>query len=407
MNRGIQSCLQAVLVSTLVLIGMVASAPAWAGHITLNDTGVTRCLDVQGHWASHCANSRQDAGFGRDVDDANPNDGVLGFSFRKICRSGQMAGEGSCPADPVLGYGPDNWGCVYDTVSGLTWESKTKEDGLHYYRQMYTNKGQWARADPDDAAWLVDATNTEALCGATNWRLPHILELQSIVHYGQQDPDGMGPRSIDLAYFPNTQAYLHWTRDESVEDSKAAWYVEFQYGQIDRENRTYINAGAIARLVHGAARNLPIDRTEADKDRFIPSADGTEVTDTLTGLIWRRCAEGMAWNSSTKTCDGSPAEYGWTEAFEHAKAERFGGWRIPNVKELSSILDHRVVNPALDQVAFPNAAMHTYLTSSPLDTGDKNAWAYWVETYRGAVHFYLVVEQNHFMNLRLVRRGRE
>ena len=39
----------------------------------------------------------------------------------------------------------------------------------------------------------------------------------------------------------------------------------------------------------------------AAQERYTPSSDGDEIKDTKTGLMWRRCAEGMIWKKSTCT----------------------------------------------------------------------------------------------------------
>ena len=43
----------------------------------------------------------------------------------------------------------------------------------------------------------------------------------------------------------------------------------------------------------------------AQTPRYSYSADGSEVTDSKTGLVWRRCAEGMSWSSGA--CTGTAA----------------------------------------------------------------------------------------------------
>jgi hypothetical protein len=75
----------------------------------------------------------------------------------------------------------------------LTWELKTVDGGTHDGQRLYTNLGRKARDEISDIAWLVNATNAEALCGATNWRLPEAIELQSIVDYGIGAPGMAGP----------------------------------------------------------------------------------------------------------------------------------------------------------------------------------------------------------------------
>jgi hypothetical protein len=384
-------------------IALTIAAPvAGGGRITLNDTGMTQCVDHQGDWSSDCAKSRQDATDGRDVHYANPDDGLAGFSFQKVCRSGQMAGEGTCPADPPLGSGTNNWACIYDNVSQLTWEVKTADGGLHDGKRSFTNKGKKARGDGSDAAWLVDRTNDESLCGRANWRLPDVLELQSIVDYGNGAPDRSGSW-IDPSFFPNTLGWNAWTRTDSVSDSKSSWYVKFGDGSISFDKRFSQNG---VRLVHNATRTFSRGKTAVSKARFIPSDDGTEVTDTTAGLVWRRCAAGMLWNHDEQVCSGTPAQFDWKGALDYAKANRKVGWRIPNVKELFSIVDLTKQSPAIDETAFPNTPTYPSFLSSTPNYTTANLYVHVVSFSSGKVF-----DQESFRAfswpLRLVRRGRD
>ena len=103
---------------------------------------------------------------------------------------------------------------------------------------------------------------------------------------------------------------------------------------------------------------------------FVISADGQEVTDGKTGLIWRRCAEGMLVNAGT--CIGIANTYDpIDQAFARANAQSIAtglAWRVPSVKELASIADKSSVNPAIDVVAFPNTPAGWFRTSTGTGT---------------------------------------
>lgn len=101
------------------------------------------------------------------------------------------------------------------------------------------------------------------------------------------------------------------------------------------------------------------------------SVDGSEVTDTNTGLVWRRCSEGQIW--SVNACTGTAIQYTHQEAFERAANQT--GWRLPNIKELSS-LTNRVFpkNPAIDAAAFPGTLPLYYWSSSPFAGNASDAW---------------------------------
>lgn len=94
--------------------------------------------------------------------------------------------------------------------------------------------------------------------------------------------------------------------------------------------------------------------------RYSYSNDGSEVIDSQSRLVWRRCAEGMAWSGAT--CVGTANLYTHEQALVQAQTE--GGWRLPNVKELSS-LSNTAYYPAIDGAAFPNTPLEKFWTSTP------------------------------------------
>ncbi|HEV8691066.1 MAG TPA: DUF1566 domain-containing protein [Ideonella sp.] len=336
------------------LISLMATATVLACGTTpalaknqLNDTGMLQCLTSGGYLTSSCANTGQDGSLGRDVERPNAKDGRLGFSFVRVCNSGVPAGEGSCPKQPELGPLPDQWGCTLDRVTGLLWEVKTSDGGSRDYRNTYTNFGDKRAGDVSRYPRMVNATG---LCGKKNWRLPSPNELLSIADHGVPSP---GP-TIDTQWFPNTVSNGMWT--------------DAPYTPVPEEGRTvtfyYGNAG-IAMRYFGLGVRL-VSKPVGHAERFV--ANGDEVTDTSTGLIWRRCSEGQAWTGGA--CSGSPAEfYGWHNSLNYAKsvAQATGvAWRVPNIKELFSIVDTLRWSPAIDPAYFPQTSSQTcYWSSTP------------------------------------------
>ena len=134
---------------------------------------------------------------------------------------------------------------------------------------------------------------------------------------------------------------------------------------------------------------------------FTVSADGQEVTDTKTGLIWRRCAEGMTASGGTCTGIASPFTHEAALTRANTQAAATGvAWRLPNVKELSSIADKSRSNPAIDVVAFPATPARSFWSSSPSAGFPSNAW--FVVFDVGNVHDY---ERFNPYYVRLVRAG--
>ena len=135
------------------------------------------------------------------------------------------------------------------------------------------------------------------------------------------------------------------------------------------------------------------------------SDDGSEVIDSTTGLIWRRCAEGMAWNGSA--CTGIAAFYAHEAALQRASSEALASgkaWRVPNVIELSSITKlGELVNPSIDTTAFPQTPAEFFWSSTPFAAFSGTAGM--VSFYDGVVDAPVEGEGFRFkaIRLRLVR----
>jgi len=213
----------------------------------INDTGIVDCsdndttLDCSVTATTH---SGQDADYGRDVTHDDDTDGHAGFSFSRICNSGELAGEGNCPLAAVLGTSVNDWACTKDNVTGLIWEVKSDGGGLRDKDNTYTwyntdgavNGGDAGTQDGGacfdvcDTQGYVQNVNVQGLCGANDWRMPTKNELRNIVNLDAYFP------GIDTDYFPNAQPLNYWSASPNT-ISAAAWYVEFHYGRSDSSSK--------------------------------------------------------------------------------------------------------------------------------------------------------------------------
>ena len=81
-----------------------------------------------------------------------------------------------------------------------------------------------------------------------------------------------------------------------------------------------------------------------------------EAQDTAgSNLTWYRCVYGMAWDPVANTCTGAPIKVTWEQALKLSPPATTGGWRLPNIKELLSIVDYQCFVPPLNGEMFPNA----------------------------------------------------
>jgi len=136
--------------------------------------------------------------------------------------------------------------------------------------------------------------------------------------------------------------------------------------------------------------NIPLTNPDS---RYTYNVAADEVTDTMTGLIWKRCAEGMSWSGST--CTGTATIFTWEDSLLHANTQT--GWRMPNLKELTSLVEKACKLPARNQNAFP-AAPSSVWSSSPAILGTDGVW--YVNYSYGTSHWN---NRTRTFSVRLVR----
>lgn len=217
-------------IDTIFKNGMEAySVP---GTLTkLNDTGITWSGDVPSGNSLSCDNASipddQDCNQGRDFIHDDDSDGHAGFSFTKLDANGN-----NLPASA------SSWTCVKDNVTGLTWEVKSLDGGVHHNENIYhwggvTSQGCGWGIYPTTNSWdfLVNDSNADNFCGHNDWRLPTVDELKSIVDHSQQDP------SIDIDYFPNSMSSHYWSANPYFFDATQSYTVSFSNGLLTGTSR--------------------------------------------------------------------------------------------------------------------------------------------------------------------------
>jgi hypothetical protein len=140
-----------------------------------------------------------------------------------------------------------------------------------------------------------------------------------------------------------------------------------------------LSACALAITAAGAAAECnTLLRQTFDSNAVVAEPNGVLV-DTKTGLMWMRCSLGYQWQEDTCVRDDSqPAEFPWSDALKAAAAAKsFAGyedWRLPNRKELASIVEAACFDPAIDLELFPATEAKGYWSSSPNNFNDASAW---------------------------------
>ncbi|MBU1893242.1 MAG: DUF1566 domain-containing protein [Gammaproteobacteria bacterium] len=227
----------------LMLCSSLWATQGWSSG--LNDSGQLQCYDAKGK-VIDCTQSPDDGRYGRDVAASTGRldkvgQGKSGFDFTKIANNGT-----ELPFSAKLGNEPGDWACTRDNVTGLFWEVKTAAQNdlrhgghrYHWYSSDPAINGgdSGTRGDPVfdtckatlpdslcNTQAYVAAINASNLCGLSDWRLPVLPELQSLVDYGAKQAP-----TIDVDFFPNTAANWYWVQNvKTSSPTSEVWNVHF------------------------------------------------------------------------------------------------------------------------------------------------------------------------------------
>ena len=119
---------------------------------------------------------------------------------------------------------------------------------------------------------------------------------------------------------------------------------------------------------------LPGVAVQTPSAEFAVLPNGTAVH-MKTSLIWKRCVEGQTWNGSA--CAGSATLFSWAGALTQSTSASDGGstqWRVPNRKELESIVEFCGHSPTVNQEVFPGTPYERFWTSTTYLAEANRAW---------------------------------
>ena len=247
----------------------------------------------------------------------------------------------------AMSYTDNGDGTVTDDVTGLTWQQVPSAEDM-----------TWEEA--------VEYANELELGGYDDWRMPSAKELYSIADFSTGWPY-LDTDYFSLASGEVTKDEQFWTSNyyvgTTVEGGEnAAFGVNAVTGHIKAYSAEATGpvGGKYLRAVRGDAYG---------ENSFVDNGDGT-VTDEATALMWAQSDDGV--------------ELDWEDALAYANDSELGGyddWRLPNVKELQSIVDYSQSPSATDPDAV-GAAIDDVFTSTPItnEAGDSDYGYYWTST---------------------------
>ena len=234
-------------------------------------------------------------------------------------------------------YTDNGDGTVTDNVTGLMWQQSPDLNG----------DGNTDAVDKLTYNEAVAFASTFSLGGYTDWRLPTIKELYSLILFSGTDPSGYEGTDttgllpfIDVRYF--NFAYGDTSDGERIIDSQ--WVTSTLYeGTVMGGLQAMFGVNFADGRIKGYPVSDPMGgektfyvrlcrgETAYGQNNLLDNGDGT-ITDNATGLMWMQNdgGAGLNWEEALD----------WVETRNAVNFLGYSDWRLPNAKELQSIVDY-------------------------------------------------------------------
>ena len=222
-------------------------------------------------------------------------------------------GQDATYQENAFSYTDNGDGTVTDNVTGLMWQQDPGE------------KMTWPEA--------VEMVETFELAGYTDWRLPTIQELYSLIDFSGQ---------TDVSPYINMDYFVFNYGDVTGERSIDSQYATSTIYESDTMTHNTTMFGV--NFADGRIKGYPIDKTfyvmlvrgndTYGLNNFVDNGDGT-ITDLSTGLMWMTVDSGFLEEDGAMDWE---AALSWAETLDYAG---YTDWKLPNAKELQSIVDYK------------------------------------------------------------------
>jgi hypothetical protein len=241
----------------------------------------------------------------------------------------------------------------------------------------------WVKTRGSKVAWNT-AVNGAAKCrvgGHNDWRMPTIKELYSLINFnGGFDPQGGSIPYLDTQYFDFVYGDpAKGEREIDCQDWSATEYVSttmngnatvFGVNFADGRIKGYpkMRPGPNNSVPHKLYVRYVRGNPNYGKNDFADNKDGT-IADRATGLMWSKTdsGKGMNWE----------AALAWVQAKNKEKYLGYNDWRLPNAKELQSIVDYKRSPDTTNSAAIDPTFSVTAITN---EGGNTDYPFYWTST---------------------------
>lgn len=247
---------------------------------------------------------------------------------------------------------------VKDEVTGLTWQ-QSQDKGVYY----------WAEAQN-----VINTLNQHNYGGYNDWRLPTIKELYSLWN------ESTGWPSIDEGYFTinyrdqeELSHAIFWSSDKyaGLQTSTLEWAYGAEMAFGVNFGTGHIKAYSISKGPRHSVRCVRSNLAYG-VNLFQNNGDGT-ISDLATGLMWPQADNGSGMD--------------WEHALAYAQTQNnanylgHNDWRLPNTKELQSLVDY-TRSPAATNAANVGPAIDPLFSCTGItnEAGNADYPYYWTST---------------------------
>jgi hypothetical protein len=299
------------------------------------DTGQSNCYNSSGSSIT-CTNSGQDGAYIGNIPDYDNNDD----------------------------------GTITDNITGLVWQKSPDTNG----------DGNIDSLDKLSQSAAVSYCSNLELADQSDWRLPDIKTLYSLIDFIGEDVSSFtGTDTSTLKPFINDNyfdfAYGDTNAGERIIDVQYATSTLYVSTTMNGDDTMFGVNMADGRIkgygisIRNSEKKFTVQCVRGDEsyaiNSFVDNNNDT-VSDTNSELMWQK-------NDSLSTKD-------WDTAISYCETDNTAGyadWRLPNTKELQSLVDYTRSPDTTDSAAI-NALFNS--TSFTNEAGQKDWGAYWSST---------------------------
>jgi hypothetical protein len=283
-------------------------------------------------------------------------------------------------------------GTITDNLTGLMWlKDANCAKTIGYNPDSSPNSEMSWLSALDFVSGINDGAFPGCGAGHTDWRLPNVIALRSLVNAGV-------PITADWLHshgFVNVQTNsMYWSSTKSsrfdIFGLDEAWLVSMWSGEMFAgDANRYVwpvrstttppsqlwKTGQTTSYYTGDDGDIQAG-VDWPVQRFTDNGDGT-VTDNLTDLVWLKdayCFGAMTWQDALDTIAGFNANPGNYNCQEYTSS--YTNWSLPNIQEQLSLLDFSEYDPALPSGhPFGNVVSSGYWSSTSFSVGLSQAFS--------------------------------